>query len=85
MLYGYELPANFGKVYCNITFGSDCGMGLEIFCYPFECVRLCAAFSVNHRGFDHIERELKSAFVKDVQVSQYLKFRKKSYFYKIHF
>lgn len=67
MLYGYELPTNFGSVYCNITFGNDSGMGLELFCYPIECVRVCEPFSVNHRPNQVMERDLKNAFLKDVQ------------------
>ena len=35
-LYGYELPENFGEVYCNITFGKEIGMGTDLFCYPIE-------------------------------------------------
>ena len=70
MLYGYELPTNFGSVYCNITFGNDSGMGLELFCYPIECVRVCEPFSVHHRPNHFMERDLKNAFLKDVQVSE---------------
>ena len=65
--YGYELPANFGSVYCNITFGTDSGMGPEIFCYPIECVRVNEAFTVHHRENQSMESEVKRAFVEDLQ------------------
>ena len=40
-LYGYELPDNFGQIYCNVTFGrSDNPFGTDEFCYPIECLRL---------------------------------------------
>ena len=82
MLYGYELPTNFGSVYCNITFGIDSGMGPEIFCYPIECVRVCEPFSVHHRPNHFMERDLENAFLKDVQVSEkkIVKWQKSSIF-----
>ena len=40
-LYGYELPDNFGQVYCNVTFGrSDNIFGTDEFCYPIEVAEL---------------------------------------------
>ena len=36
-LYGYELPDNFGQIYCNVTFGrNDNTFGTDEFCYPIE-------------------------------------------------
>ena len=35
--YGYELPSNFGQIFCNISFvRSIDNPGYEVFCYPIE-------------------------------------------------
>ena len=48
-LYGYELPDNFGQIYCNVQFGrSDNPFVMDEFCYPIECLRLSMTTLVEH-------------------------------------
>ena len=67
-LYGYELPENFGQVYCNVIFGSfhnSLGYSDE-FCYPIECLRLDQPIEISRSSLA-IGDEVVTEFFKDLQ------------------
>ena len=51
-LHGYKLPENFGKMYCNISFGTGADFGglrnNDIFCYPIEVSVHCFLYYKTH-------------------------------------
>ena len=58
-LYGYELPENFGEIYCNVTFGrNDNTFGTDEFCYPIEVSGLLILRCFT-KGFHSIWQKLK--------------------------